>query len=66
MFVQDVARLLQTTQSLAALEVVHAGMGLVRSPVFTTAQQVASRLFVVWGILYAVPGVAAKSLTLFR
>lgn len=37
-------------QSGAALEVVHALLGWVRSPVFTTAVQVASRLFLVWGI----------------
>lgn len=63
---QDVTPLLHVTQSLAALEVAHAAAGLVRSPVFTTVQQVASRLFVVWGILYAVPNVESGSLVLFR
>jgi very-long-chain (3R)-3-hydroxyacyl-CoA dehydratase len=53
--VQEVSRQLQVTQTLAVLEVVHAATGLVRSPVFTTMQQVASRLFVVWGILFAAP-----------
>ncbi|TKY90034.1 hypothetical protein EX895_000032 [Sporisorium graminicola] len=37
-------------QSLAILEVVHAAIGWVRSPVVTTAIQVASRLFMVWGV----------------
>ena len=37
-------------QSLAVLEVVHAAIGFVRSPVITTAIQVASRLFMVWGV----------------
>lgn len=55
MRVQEVSGTLQVVQSLAVLEVVHAGMGIVRSPVFTTAQQVASRLFIVWGILFAAP-----------
>ncbi|SNX81318.1 related to PHS1 - essential 3-hydroxyacyl-CoA dehydratase of the ER membrane [Melanopsichium pennsylvanicum] len=37
-------------QSLAVLEVIHAAIGWVRSPVATTAIQVASRLFMVWGV----------------
>lgn len=37
-------------QSLALLEVVHSGLGLVRSPFFTSASQVASRIVLVWGI----------------
>ncbi|KAK2755058.1 hypothetical protein FQN54_006586 [Arachnomyces sp. PD_36] len=40
------------TQSLAALEILHSIFGLVRAPVITTAMQVASRLLVVWGILW--------------
>jgi hypothetical protein len=39
-------------QSLAALEVVHAVVGLVRAPVVTTGMQVASRFLLVWGVLY--------------
>ena len=45
---------LQVFQSLAALEVVHAFLGLVRSNVFITAFQVASRVFLVWPVLAAV------------
>ncbi|EIN11632.1 PTPLA-domain-containing protein [Punctularia strigosozonata HHB-11173 SS5] len=37
-------------QSFAALEVVHVLLGWVRSPLVTTAIQVASRLWLVWGI----------------
>ncbi|KAL5507525.1 hypothetical protein ACEPAH_6981 [Sanghuangporus vaninii] len=38
-------------QTLALLEVLHAGLGWVRSPVQTTAAQVASRIFLVWGVV---------------
>ena len=44
---------LQIFQTLAALEVFHALVGLVRSNVFITAFQVASRVFLVWPILAA-------------
>ena len=37
-------------QSFATLEVIHSLLGWVRSPVPTTAMQVASRLILVWGI----------------
>ncbi|EMD37719.1 hypothetical protein CERSUDRAFT_154541 [Gelatoporia subvermispora B] len=39
-------------QSFAALEVLHVLLGWVRSPFGTTAAQVASRLYLVWGITY--------------
>ncbi|CAN3371406.1 hypothetical protein DIURU_005122 [Diutina rugosa] len=39
-------------QSLAIIEVYNAATGIVRSPIFTTAMQVASRLLIVWGICY--------------
>ncbi|CRG83113.1 3-hydroxy acyl-CoA dehydratase [Talaromyces islandicus] len=45
--------LLALTQSLAALEIVHSLVGLVRAPVVTTAMQVASRFLVVWGVMFA-------------
>ena len=48
-------RPLQLVQSLAALEVVHSLLGLVRSPVLTTAIQVSSRLFIVWGVAHLAP-----------
>ena len=37
-------------QTTAVLEIVHALVGWVSSPVGTTASQVASRLFAVWGV----------------
>lgn len=37
-------------QTCALLEVLHSALGWVRSPVATTAAQVASRLFLVWGV----------------
>ncbi|OCH88253.1 PTPLA-domain-containing protein [Obba rivulosa] len=44
----------QTTivQSFAVLEVLHVLLGWVRSPLGTTLAQVASRLYLVWGITY--------------
>lgn len=45
------------TQTLAIMEVVHAALGLVRSPVMTVASQVASRLWAVWGVVEMVPSV---------
>jgi very-long-chain (3R)-3-hydroxyacyl-CoA dehydratase len=44
--------LLTVTQSLALLEVLHSLQGIVRAPVFTTLLQVASRIMVVWGVLF--------------
>ena len=44
-------------QSAAALEVVHVLLGLVRSPLPTTAVQVASRLFSVWCLADKFPSV---------
>jgi very-long-chain (3R)-3-hydroxyacyl-CoA dehydratase len=46
---------LKAVQSAAVLEVVHAATGLVRSPVAVTATQVASRLWILWGIVAAAP-----------
>ncbi|EGE05671.1 PAS2 [Trichophyton equinum CBS 127.97] len=44
--------LLRTTQSLAALEIFHSLFGLVRASAMTTTMQVASRLLLVWGVIY--------------
>ncbi|BCR83346.1 protein tyrosine phosphatase-like domain-containing protein [Aspergillus chevalieri] len=41
-----------SAQSLAILEILHSLLGLVRAPVMTTLMQVASRLLLVWGIMY--------------
>ncbi|OOF90218.1 hypothetical protein ASPCADRAFT_20843, partial [Aspergillus carbonarius ITEM 5010] len=49
--------LLQITQSLALLEILHSIVGLVRAPVLTTTMQVASRILLVWGIMFPFQGV---------
>ena len=46
-------------QSLAVLEVIHVLLGWVRSPMQTTVMQVASRLFMIWGIVEQFDGVSA-------
>lgn len=51
------ADFLRWVQTLMVLEVAHAALGLVRSPVATAAIQVASRLLVVWGVLFLFPDV---------
>ncbi|KAF5096133.1 hypothetical protein D0Z00_002878 [Geotrichum galactomycetum] len=47
-------------QTLMLLEVVHSAIGLVRSPLVTAAMQVASRILVVWGVLYLFPNVGTS------
>eukprot|EP00891_Asterochloris_glomerata_P007862 jgi/Astpho2/7862/Aster-06146 len=42
-------------RSGAAMQVVHSALGLVRSPLMTTGMQVLSRMWVLWGIILAVP-----------
>lgn len=46
---------LKWVQTAAVLEVAHAAAGLVRSPAAVTAMQVASRLWVLWGVVAAAP-----------
>jgi very-long-chain (3R)-3-hydroxyacyl-CoA dehydratase len=46
---------LKIVQTLAAVELLHAALGLVRSGLITTALQLSSRLFVVWGVLHLLP-----------
>lgn len=43
------------TQLLAVLEIVHAALGLVKSPIATTAAQVFSRLLIVLGVFWYLP-----------
>jgi len=57
-------------QSLAALEVAHSLLGLVRAPLLTTLMQVGSRYLVVWGVLvsfgeqlFATAGLGAETVT---
>jgi very-long-chain (3R)-3-hydroxyacyl-CoA dehydratase len=63
---KNLGKLTRYTQSLAALEVVHAALGWVRSPVFTTASQVFSRVYTVWGVVEAVPKVCSSLVALIR
>eukprot|EP00088_Acartia_fossae_P044851 TRINITY_DN4787_c0_g1_i1.p1 TRINITY_DN4787_c0_g1~~TRINITY_DN4787_c0_g1_i1.p1 ORF type:complete len:221 (+),score=34.02 TRINITY_DN4787_c0_g1_i1:37-699(+) len=51
----DVSPILQIFQTGAALEIFHAALGLVRSNVQITFQQVQSRLYITWGILHLLP-----------
>jgi len=51
----DVQVLLQVFQSLAVLEVVHALVGIVRSSVLVTLQQIFARMYITWIILYNLP-----------
>lgn len=65
MYFQAVEVPLKVSQSAALLEVVHAAVGIVRSPVMVTATQVASRIWVLWGIVNAAPSAATtQKLTL--
>ncbi|KAF6821009.1 protein tyrosine phosphatase-like protein [Colletotrichum sojae] len=49
------------TQTLAAMEVLHALLGVVRAPVFTTVMQVLSRFVLVWGVVYPFPFLARST-----
>ncbi|KJR85658.1 3-hydroxy acyl-CoA dehydratase [Sporothrix schenckii 1099-18] len=49
------------TQTLALLEVVHSLLGVVRAPFFTTVMQVASRLLLVWAVVYPFPNATTSS-----
>lgn len=58
---------LKLVQSAAVMEVLHAALGLVRSPVMITATQVASRLWILWGIVDAAPAsTTTQALTLLH
>ncbi|KAK9323390.1 tyrosine phosphatase-like protein [Lipomyces orientalis] len=49
-------------QTGALLEVVHSVVGFVRSPVMTTVIQVASRILLVWGVVYLFPESGATTI----
>ncbi|KAK1979963.1 tyrosine phosphatase-like protein [Colletotrichum cereale] len=53
------------TQTMAAMEVLHALLGplagVVRAPVFTTVMQVLSRFVLVWGVVYPFPWLARST-----
>ncbi|EFQ32474.1 protein tyrosine phosphatase-like protein [Colletotrichum graminicola] len=48
-------------QTLTLIEVVHSALGLVRSPVGTTALQVVARTIIVWMVCYSFPATTASS-----
>ncbi|KNE63743.1 hypothetical protein AMAG_08829 [Allomyces macrogynus ATCC 38327] len=51
---------LRHVQTLAAFEIVHALLGLVKSPLFTTTTQVFSRLLIVWVTLHTYTAAAVQ------
>lgn len=53
---QEVELPLKVVQTAAVMEVLHSMVGLVRSPVSITAIQVASRLWILWGVVNLAPG----------
>ncbi|PSS05243.1 tyrosine phosphatase-like protein [Coniella lustricola] len=53
------------TQTLAALEIVHAAIGLVHAPVLTTFVQVAGRLTVLWIVIEAYPAATQQPYCIF-
>ncbi|CAY70228.1 3-hydroxyacyl-CoA dehydratase [Komagataella phaffii GS115] len=60
-FFQDTQAYVRLVQTFAIVEVYNSLVGNVRSPVFTTAVQVASRLLVVWGVFYVLPNSPANT-----
>ncbi|KJZ74031.1 hypothetical protein HIM_06480 [Hirsutella minnesotensis 3608] len=48
------------TQTLAAMEVLHSLLGVVRAPLFTTLMQVSSRFLLVWGVVHSYPYLASS------
>merc|ERR1712142_747292 len=52
---ESVAGTLNIFQTAAVLEILHAALGLVRSSVQVTFQQVFSRVYVTWAILHLLP-----------
>ncbi|KAL9038289.1 MAG: hypothetical protein Q9180_003229 [Flavoplaca navasiana] len=49
------------TQTVAILEILHSAFGLVRSPLPTTILQVASRIILVWAVVYQFPAATSTS-----
>ncbi|RDH34536.1 tyrosine phosphatase-like protein [Aspergillus welwitschiae] len=49
------------TQTIAILEILHASLGLTRSPIFTTFTQIFARSVQVWAINYAYPETTSPS-----
>lgn len=51
--VEGLAKTLTVVQTAAIMEIIHAGIGFVRSPVFVTAMQVGSRLAALFAIVFS-------------
>ncbi|KAK6167868.1 hypothetical protein SNE40_021799 [Patella caerulea] len=63
---QEVEQIVQIFQTAAILEVLHCAVGFVKSSVVLTAFQVASRVFLVWGVVFSVKQVqSSPSVVLF-
>lgn len=54
-FYEAVKETLYVAQTMAAMEILHSLLGVVRSPVVTTVMQVFSRLLLLWGVADLVP-----------
>ncbi|KAK9236870.1 tyrosine phosphatase-like protein [Lipomyces kononenkoae] len=59
---EGTAEFTKWVQTGALLEIVHSAVGLVRSPIMTTVIQVASRILLVWGVVYLFPESGATTL----
>ncbi|KND94927.1 putative very-long-chain (3R)-3-hydroxyacyl-CoA dehydratase [Tolypocladium ophioglossoides CBS 100239] len=51
----DIGERAKWTQTLAAVEILHSLLGVVRAPLFTTLMQVSSRFLLVWAIIDSFP-----------
>ncbi|KAK9367656.1 tyrosine phosphatase-like protein [Lipomyces kononenkoae] len=59
---EGTAEFAKWVQTGALLEIVHSAFGLVRSPIMTTVMQVASRILLVWGVVYLFPESGATTI----
>ncbi|TPX31572.1 very-long-chain (3R)-3-hydroxyacyl-CoA dehydratase [Synchytrium endobioticum] len=57
----DSGDVIKWVQTVAILEIIHAVVGVVHTPVWTTVMQVASRILLVWGIMEAVGGTQVRA-----
>ncbi len=51
--IEGLAKTLTIVQSAAMLEIAHAGLGFVRSPLFVTAMQVGSRIIALYAVTHS-------------
>ena len=62
---ENLAILLTYSQGAALLEILHAALGLVRSPIIVTAMQVGSRIVALYAIVNS-PSAQSKSFVSFK